>query len=84
MSVAKNRRVLSLATLFPNAANPRFGVFVAKSLEALQRDTHWDVTVINPVGLPPVALGRYRALAKKPKDEGPCQWAERNGLPFQF
>ena len=68
MSVAKTRRVLSLATLFPNAANPRFGVFVAKSLEALQRDTHWDVTVINPVGLPPVALGRYRALAGAAED----------------
>ncbi|MBO9511000.1 glycosyltransferase [Erythrobacter sp. A6_0] len=60
-------RVLSLSTLFPNAANPRFGTFVARSLEALQRETDWDVTVVNPIGLPPLpnALlpGRYRVLA---------------------
>ena len=68
MSVAKTRRVLSLSTLFPNAANPRFGIFVAKSLEALQRDTHWDVTVVNPIGLPPLALGRYKALAAAAQD----------------
>ena len=43
-------RVLSLSTLFPNAANPRFGTFVARSLEALQRETDWDVTVVNPIG----------------------------------
>ncbi|MBX7501729.1 glycosyltransferase [Qipengyuania sp. YG27] len=68
MSGAKTRRVLSLSTLFPNAAHPRFGIFVAKSLEALQRDTHWDVTLINPIGLPPLALGRYRPLAAAARD----------------
>ncbi|HCJ82473.1 MAG TPA: glycoside hydrolase, partial [Erythrobacter sp.] len=55
MNGAKPRRVLSLSTLFPNTAQPRFGIFVAKSLEALQRDTHWDTAVINPIGLPPLA-----------------------------
>lgn len=69
MSGAKTRRVLSLSTLFPNAAHPRFGIFVAKSLEALQRDTHWDVTLINPIGLPPLALGRYRPLAEAAVDD---------------
>lgn len=68
MSAAKTRRVLSLSTLFPNAAHPRFGIFVAKSLEALQRGTHWDVTLVNPIGLPPLALGRYRALAAAAQD----------------
>jgi teichuronic acid biosynthesis glycosyltransferase TuaC len=58
----KPRRVLSLATLYPNAANPRFGTFVARSLEALAAQGDWQVTVVNPIGLPPVALGRYRAL----------------------
>lgn len=57
------RRVLSLATLYPNAAAPRFGTFVARSLEALAARGDWDVTVINPIGIPPVAFGRYRALA---------------------
>ena len=72
MSVRKTRRVLSLSTLFPNSLHPRFGIFVAKSLEALQRDTQWDATVINPIGLPPVALGRYKPLAA----------AARNGHEF--
>ncbi|HAD18394.1 MAG TPA: glycoside hydrolase, partial [Erythrobacter sp.] len=68
MNTPKTRRVLSLSTLFPNPAQPRFGIFVARSLEALQRDTQWDVTVINPIGLPPVALGRYRELAAAAQD----------------
>ena len=57
-----SRRVLSLATLYPNAANPRFGTFVARSLEALAARGDWNVTVIKPIALPPIALGRYRAL----------------------
>ncbi len=68
MSPLKTRRVLSLSTLFPNTAHPRFGIFIAKSLEALQRDTHWDVTLINPIGLPPVVFGRYRDLADAAQD----------------
>ncbi|QYJ08287.1 glycosyltransferase [Qipengyuania flava] len=68
MSAAKTKRVLSLSTLFPNSAHPRFGIFVAKSLEALQAETDWDVTVVNPIGLPPVTIGRYKALAEAAKD----------------
>lgn len=64
----KTRRVLSLSTLFPNAAQPRFGIFVAKSLEALQHDTHWEAVVINPIGLPPIAFGRYRSIAQAAQD----------------
>lgn len=52
MSAAK-KRVLSLSTLYPNPAKPRFGTFVARSLEALAEREDWDVTVINPIGLPP-------------------------------
>ncbi len=63
------KHVLSLSTLFPNAANPRFGTFVARSLEALAARGEWRVTVINPIGVPPIALGRYRALAKLPDFE---------------
>ncbi len=62
------KHVLSLSTLYPNAVNPRFGTFVARSLEALAkhgRETgEWRVTVVNPIGLPPIALGRYRALSQ--------------------
>jgi glycosyltransferase involved in cell wall biosynthesis len=64
----KTRRVLSLSTLFPNAAHPRFGIFVARSLEALQRDTHWEAVVVNPIGLPPLALGRYKPIAAAARD----------------
>jgi len=58
------KRLLSLATLYPNAAAPRFGTFVARSLEALAARGDWQVTVINPIGVPPVRFGHYRALAE--------------------
>jgi glycosyltransferase involved in cell wall biosynthesis len=57
------KRLLSLATLYPNAATPRFGTFVARSLEALAARGDWQVTVINPIGVPPVRFGHYRELA---------------------
>ncbi len=60
------KHVLSISTLYPNTANPRFGTFVARSLEALAARGDWKVTVVNPVGLPPAPIGRYRALAKLP------------------
>ncbi len=56
-------RVLSIATLYPNAHLPRFGTFVARQMEALAARGDWDVTVINPIGVPPVPMGRYKALA---------------------
>ncbi|MEM7667138.1 MAG: glycosyltransferase [Pseudomonadota bacterium] len=58
------KHVLSLSTLYPNAVNPRFGTFVARSLEELAARGDWRVTVVNPIGLPPVAVGRYRALSE--------------------
>jgi glycosyltransferase involved in cell wall biosynthesis len=70
------KHVLSISTLYPNAVNPRFGTFVARSLEALAQlklkaggaeRGDWQVSVVNPIGLPPVALGRYRALSKLPE-----------------
>lgn len=62
------RRLLSIATLYPNAHTPQFGTFVARSLEALAARGDWQVTAINPIGIPPLALGRYRALAKAAVD----------------
>lgn len=63
------RRLLSIATLYPNAQTPRFGTFVARSLEALAERGDWDVTVINPIGMPPVRLGRYSGLAALAAEE---------------
>ena len=61
-------RVLSIATLYPNAERPTFGTFVARQFEALAARGEWEVTVINPIGLPPVAAGRYVALARAASD----------------
>ncbi|WP_271077535.1 glycosyltransferase [Aurantiacibacter sp. MUD61] len=61
-------RVLSLSTLFPNAHTPRFGTFVARQMEALAARPDWDVTVINPIGVPPIAAGRYKPIAKAAVD----------------
>ena len=57
-------RILSIATLYPNAHAPRFGTFVARQMEALAAREGWDVTVVNPIGVPPLPFGKYRALAK--------------------
>lgn len=61
------RRALVLSTLYPNPVTPRFGTFVARSLEAVARRGDWQVTLVNPIGLPPLALGRYRPLAELPE-----------------
>ncbi len=60
------KHVLALSTLYPNAVHPRFGTFVARSLEALAKRGDWRVTLVNPIGIPPLALGRYRGLAELP------------------
>jgi glycosyltransferase involved in cell wall biosynthesis len=57
------KRLLSIATLYPNGHTPRFGTFVARQMEALAARGDWEVTVINPVGAPPFAPGRYASLA---------------------
>lgn len=57
------KRVLSISTLYPNSHTPRFGTFVARSLEALAARGDWSVTLINPIGVPPIAFGKYRPLA---------------------
>ena len=62
------RRVLSLSTLYPNAHRPRFGTFVARQMEALAAHGRWHVTVVNPIGVPPVPVGHYRALAAAARD----------------
>lgn len=47
-------RLLSLSTLYPASVRPGFGRFVARQMEALTAREDWDVTVINPIGLPPL------------------------------
>ncbi|MGQ2935283.1 MAG: glycosyltransferase [Sphingopyxis sp.] len=65
-------RVLSIATLFPDAARPNFGLFVEKSLRALAAQPGIALTIVAPVGLPPFPLSlhkRYRALRSLPRNE---------------
>lgn len=77
MSADAPFRVVSIATLFPDAARPNFGLFVEKSLRALAAQPGILLTVVAPVGLPPFPLAlhpRYRALRALPQQE---EW---NGL----
>jgi teichuronic acid biosynthesis glycosyltransferase TuaC len=56
-------RLLSLSTLYPAPSRPGFGRFVQTQMQTLARRDDWDVTVINPIGLPPLLpLPRYAPL----------------------
>ncbi len=65
-------RVLTLSTLFPDAARPGFGSFVARQTQALAALPDVEVTVVAPLGLPPWPMTlhpRYQALARLPHIE---------------
>ena len=65
-------RVLTLASLFPDATRPVFGVFVERQTLGLAARDDVDLTVIAPLGIPPWPLARhprYRALAALPRSE---------------
>jgi glycosyltransferase involved in cell wall biosynthesis len=63
-------RLLSLSTLYPAPPRPGFGRFVQNQMETLARRGDWDVTVINPIGLPPLLrLPRYAELRTIPAIE---------------
>jgi glycosyltransferase involved in cell wall biosynthesis len=57
-------RVLSIATLFPDAARPDFGGFVERSLREAAKDDAIDLTVVAPLGLPPWPLSAHRRYAR--------------------
>ena len=52
-------RVLTLATLFPNAARPTLGVFVERQTLALAARPDVAVELVAPVGLPPWPLSLH-------------------------
>ncbi len=63
-------RLLSLSTLYPAPPRPGFGRFVKNQMETLARRGDWHVTVINPIGLPPLLpLARYAPLRAIPAVE---------------
>jgi teichuronic acid biosynthesis glycosyltransferase TuaC len=70
--VTKPLRILTLATLFPNAARPNFGIFVERQTAGLAAREDVEVTVINPVGIPHWPLNRsaqYKPLTALPEHE---------------
>ncbi len=52
-AVNKGLRVLSISTLFPNAARPGFGLFVARQAEAVARRGDVELVTVNPLALAP-------------------------------
>ena len=53
--------ILTLATLYPNALQPSFGIFVEKQTAALAKRDDFTVTVINPIAMPPWPLSELDA-----------------------
>ena len=66
MNPVTGRHLLSISTLYPSPQRPGFGRFVARQMEALAARGDWEVTVVNPIGLPPVKLARYADIAETP------------------
>lgn len=64
-------RVLTLATLFPDAGRPTFGGFVERQTLGLAAHPDVEVKVVAPVGIAPglARLARYRGLAALPERE---------------
>lgn len=68
----KKLHILSIASLFPHKVQPRFGIFVERSLAALAAQRDVALTIIAPVGMPPWPASlhpRYRALRDLPLAE---------------
>ncbi|RHW16805.1 glycosyltransferase family 4 protein [Sphingomonas gilva] len=65
-------RVLTLSTLFPDAARPNFGLFVERQTLGLAAHPDVEVKVVAPRGLPPFPLDRhphYAGLRGRPLRE---------------
>jgi teichuronic acid biosynthesis glycosyltransferase TuaC len=71
-------RILTLSTLFPNATQPNFGIFVERQTAGLAAREGMDVTVVNPIGIAPWPLNRsarYAEMAALPFHE---QWPKQH------
>lgn len=65
-------KILTFSSLFPNAEQPSFGVFVENRLRHLLADTDIEAKVVAPVPWFPFqhsAFGRYSAFARVPARE---------------
>jgi glycosyltransferase involved in cell wall biosynthesis len=73
-------RVLTITTLYPNAAQPSHGIFVENRIRHLVGTGIIDLQVIAPVPWFPlsnVVFGRYARYARAPRAE------ERHGIPIR-
>jgi teichuronic acid biosynthesis glycosyltransferase TuaC len=70
-------RVLTLATLFPNGAQPGLGLFVERQTIGLAALPDAEVQIVSPVGLPPWPLSLHSHYALR---SGLPEREERNGL----
>lgn len=71
-------RVLSISTLFPSPQRPSFGKFVANQMRAVTATGEVELTMVNPIGLPPWPLSRSERYRKL--DEMPAE-SETAGIP---
>jgi teichuronic acid biosynthesis glycosyltransferase TuaC len=65
-------RVLTLATLFPDAGRPTFGPFVERQTLGIAAHPDVELRVVAPLGMPPWPINqiaRYRAMSRLPKRE---------------
>lgn len=65
-------RVLTLATLFPDASRPNFGIFVERQTLGLAALPDVALRVVAPIGLPPWPLAgavHYRGFAGVPEQD---------------
>jgi len=65
-------RVLTLASLFPNAVQPNLGVFVERQTRGLAAHPNVELRVVSPIGVPPWPLSRlprYQTLSRVPLAE---------------
>jgi len=65
----KPLNIITLATLFPNAEKPNFGIFVERQTAEIASRDGINLTVINPIGIPPFPLSLlapYRSLKALP------------------
>ncbi len=69
-------RVLSISTLFPNAARPGFGLFVARQAEALAKRGDVELVVVNPLAIAPPPFHRLlNSPAERSLPESARDWS---------
>ena len=71
-ALIKPVRILSIGTLYPSEAQPNFGVFVERQMQAVVQRGDAELIMINPIGLPPWPLSlhpRYRSLSRLAPEE---------------